>query len=96
MKTPITKFIVTYDAGGVFYSHGFVMSQFSYDKSFAHYRALVKIALKDFPFLKTEDIECSVVKDTGYMKDTSFIWFPVPTNCKKEGYDNREKIDFCY
>jgi hypothetical protein len=76
-------------------SNGFILSC-TYDYSIKGFKELVKIARKDFPFLKDSDIECFRVIKSSYQKGFPGVSFSLPTNKKKKGYRQIKRIDFDY
>lgn len=75
-------------------TNGFIISNGTYDKSFAFYKKLAEQAKKDFPFLKDEDIECFVITRSTYNKGFGGIRFSLPENQEKQGYRYSNRVDF--
>lgn len=85
------KFIVSFVSSGYRGANGFIIAR-NYDKSLAGYRRLFRVARKTFPKLKMDDVECLVVRDSGWCKGCPIIRFPVKHGVKRKGWTSCERI----
>jgi hypothetical protein len=92
------KRIISWECGDgdnkFLFSRAFIFG--NYGDNFAKYKALAEEIKKDFAELKPKDenIDCSIVRESSYMKNFTYVSFLLPNNYKKEGYVNWNKFDF--
>lgn len=77
-------------------SNGFVISSGTYDKRITFFNKLADEAMKDFPFLKPDDIECFVITRSQYNKGFAGVRFSLPENQQHSEYRASERVDFDY
>jgi len=78
------------------YSNGYVISADSYSKSIDWYNQMASEAMKDFPELKSSDIECFVVANSTYNKGFAGIRFPLQSLTAHSAYTACQRLDFNY
>lgn len=83
---------VEYGDKSVDYANGFIFGDYGW--SLEKYKQLASIARRDFPFLTDEDIEIDRVRVSTYMKEFSYIRFPLHEIIGREGYTRWTRRDF--
>ena len=83
---------IDYQPEPVTYANGFIFGDYGW--SLEKYKQLAEVAKRDFPFLKDEDIEVDRVRKSTYMKDFSYIRFPLPADTIATGYTMTSRKDF--